>query len=388
MGSTDFVGIAVSCEIEYHALCERLGPLITLQKFISMKNPSWSEDEVTYWTSIAEGGRARATRWKEAQRNPTPIRSTQLCYSCKVPWEPDHRCRGKGKKHIIEVHYDSDDEDSEQSDDDSDSCTEASDSDSTSEDSDDDSCTEAMDACTLEEDDDPCVVDRQLDGQDDSISVSADMSHTLDDLTPQQSSDTSEESHMLAPRDDELPMGAVTHLSPVQTPMIATSHEEISGMTGMMDELSVRDAHHGQVDPQVQEEVQDVQGVDLTHTGQPEGMESQLLETPLVEQIAEADRWMEHVLPGSDCIDEDALFSIQDDHSMCLDTTIWDPGVDDSSRLSAQEDTTAHTGYSVSQGEMASSDGMQWHTGVPSGTVDNRQFNTLSSAESVVSGWH
>jgi hypothetical protein len=155
-------------------------------------------------------------------------------------------------------------------------------------------------------------------------------------------------------------------------------------MTGMMDELSVRDAHHGQVDPQVQEEVQDVQGVDLTHTGQPEGMESQLLETPLVEQIAEGDRWMEHILLGSDCIDEDALFSIQDDHSMCLDTAIWDPGADDSSRLSAQEDTDTHTGYSVSQGEMASSDGMQWHTGVPSGIVDSRQFITLSSAESVV----
>jgi hypothetical protein len=309
-----------------------------------------------------------------------------------VPWEPDHRCRGK--KHIVEVREDSDDEACEdgsiedyleESDDDSDSCTEASDSDSTSEDSDDDSCTEASDACMLEEDDDPCVVDRRLDGQDDSINVSADMSHTLDDLTPQQSSDTSEESYVLSPRDDELLMEAVTHLSPIQTPMIATSHEEISGMTGMMDELSVRDAHHGKVDPQVQEEVQDVQGVDLTHTGQPEGMESQLLETPLVEQIGEADRWMEHVLLGSVCIDEDALFSIQDDHSMCLDTTIWDPGADDSSRLSAQEDTTTHIGYSVSQGEMASSDGMQWHTGVPSGTVDSRQFITLSSAESVVS---
>jgi hypothetical protein len=60
----------------------------------------------------------------------------------------------------------------------------------------------------LEEEDDPCVVDRQLDGQDDSPSVSADMSHTIDDLTPQQSGDTSEESHVLAPRDDELPMGA------------------------------------------------------------------------------------------------------------------------------------------------------------------------------------
>jgi hypothetical protein len=86
-----------------------------------------------------------------------------------VPWEPDHRCRGKGKKHIVEVREDSDDEACEdgsikaylgQSDDDSDSGTEASDSDSTSEDSDDDSCTEASDACTLEEDDDLCVVDR------------------------------------------------------------------------------------------------------------------------------------------------------------------------------------------------------------------------------------
>jgi hypothetical protein len=118
------------------------------------------------------------------------------------------------------------DVDSEQSDDDSGSCTEASDSDSISEDSDDDSCTEATDACMLEEDDDPCVVDRQLDGQEDSTSVSA-------------------------PRDDELPMGVVTNLSPVQTPMIATSHEEISGTSGMMDEPSVRDAHHRQVDPQI-----------------------------------------------------------------------------------------------------------------------------------------
>jgi hypothetical protein len=386
------------CEREYKTINNFKG-LITFQSFLSYKNPSWSKKKIANGLKGIEEIRAAlglnpTPSRREKHRNPTPNRSTQRCYSCKVPWEPDHRCRGKGKKHIVEVREDSDDEACEdgsieayleQSDDDSDSCTEASDSDSTSEDSDDDSCTEASDACMLEEDDDPCVVDRQLDGQDDSINVSADMSHTLDDLTPQQSSDTSEESHVLAPRDDELPMGAVTHLSPVQTPMIATSHEEISGMTGMMDELSVRDAHHGQVDPQVQEELQDVQGVDLTHTGQPEGMESQLLETPLVEHIAEGDRWMEHILPGSDCIDEDALFSIQDDHSMCLDTAIWDPGADDSSRLSAQEDTAAHTGYSVSQGEMASSDGMQWHTGVPSGTVDSRQFITLSSTESVVS---
>jgi hypothetical protein len=190
---------------------------------------------------------------------------------------------------------------------------------------------------------------------------------------------------MLSLRDDELPMRAVTHLTPVQTPMIATSHEEISGMSGMMDEPSVRDAHHGQVDPQIQEEVQDIHAVDPTHTGQSEDMESQLLETPVVQQMEEVDRWMEHLLPGSYCMDEDALFGSQNDDSTCLDTTIWDPGADDSSRLSAQEYRTARTGYSVSQGEMASSDGMQWHTGGPSGTIDNMKFIILSFAESVFS---
>jgi hypothetical protein len=54
---------------------------------------------------------------------------------------------------------------------------------------------------------------RQWDGQDDSTYASADISHTVDDLTPQQSGDTSEDSHVLAPRDDELPMVVVTHLS-------------------------------------------------------------------------------------------------------------------------------------------------------------------------------
>ena len=78
----------------------------------------------------------------------------------------------------------------------------------------------------------------------------------------------------------------------------------------------------------------------------------------MVEKMEEVDRWMEHLLPGSDCMDEDALLGSQDDDRTCLDTTIWDPGAEDSSRLSAQEDTAAHTTYSVSQGEMESSDGM------------------------------
>jgi hypothetical protein len=87
-------------------------------------------------------------------------------------------------------------------------------------------------------------------------------------------------------------------------------------------------------------------------------IESQLLETLLVEKIAEVDRLMEHLLPRSVWIDEDAHFSNQDDHNMSLDTTLWDPGTDDSRRLSAQEDTAIHTRYNVIKKELASSDGI------------------------------
>jgi hypothetical protein len=121
--------------------------------------------------------------------------------SCKVPWEPDHRCRGKGKRHIIEVHYDSEDEEVyedatvdaylEQSDDASDSCT----------------LVEASDSCTLGEDSDPCALEGQLDGQDDSTCALAVISHSVDDLTLQQSGDTSRDPHVLAPRHDEVSYG-------------------------------------------------------------------------------------------------------------------------------------------------------------------------------------
>jgi hypothetical protein len=142
-GFLDFAREIVYCEREYYALSERFRAQVTFQQFVSIKNPRWSKDEVTHWVNIAEenrkqsqssqGGRYITTsRWKEAQIDPTPIRSRELCYSCKEPWEPDHRCRGKGKVHIVEVHYDSEDEEMhedatidaylEQSDEASDSC--------------------------------------------------------------------------------------------------------------------------------------------------------------------------------------------------------------------------------------------------------------------------
>jgi hypothetical protein len=61
----------------------------------------------------------------------------------------------------------------------------------------------------------------------------------------------------------------------------------------------------------------------------------------------ETDRLIGHLLPGPTCSDEDALLIGRDDHSTCLDTSVWDLGAVDSSRMSAQEDTTAHTGYRV-----------------------------------------
>jgi hypothetical protein len=53
-------------------------------------------------------------------------------------------------------------------------------------------------------------------------------------------------------------------------------------------------------------------------------------------------------------------------------------------RVSTQEDTTAHIGYSAIQMGVAVGDGVQWHTGGLSSTVDNGQFSALSVEECVV----
>jgi hypothetical protein len=102
------------------------------------------------------------------------------------------------------VHYDSDDEVCEDG---------AIDADLGQLGDDSDSCTEASDSCTLEDDSDPCALEDQWDGQDDNTYASTVISQTVDDLTPQHSGDTSEDSHVLAPTDDQLPMMTVTHLS-------------------------------------------------------------------------------------------------------------------------------------------------------------------------------
>jgi hypothetical protein len=216
-----------------------------------------------------------------------------------------------------------------------------------------DSCIEASDSDTLEEDSDPCALEEQWDGHDDNTCISADISDGVDDPTPQQSGDTSGDSHVLAPRDDEPPMLVVTHLLSCQKPMIATSHEDISGIPDMMEEPCVRDAHHGHVDPQTQEERHGLEIVGLIHTYHHEEIESPLVENPLFEQVAET--------PGPTCSGEDIPFIDKEDRSTCLDTSVWDPGTIDSSRMSAQEDTT-HTCYNMSQRELVVGDNVQSHT--------------------------
>jgi hypothetical protein len=78
---------------------------------------------------------------------------------------------------------------------------------------------------------------------------------------------------VLALRDGELSMVTMTHLSSFQTPMTTTSHEDSSSI----EESYMRDAHHGHVDPPIQEEIYDVQTVDPTLTYQHEEIESPLL---------------------------------------------------------------------------------------------------------------
>jgi hypothetical protein len=59
----------------------------------------------------------------------------------------------------------------------------------------------------------------------------------------------------------------------------------------------------------------------------------------------ETDSLLGHLLPGLIYNDEDALLIGRDDHSTCLDTSVWDLGANDISRVNAQEDTTDHIGY-------------------------------------------
>jgi hypothetical protein len=119
------------------------------------------------------------------------------------------------------------------------------------------------------------------------------------------------------------------------------------------------------------------------HTYQYGESESPLLGSPLIDQVGETDRLMGHLLPGPVYSDEDAFLVGRDDHITCMDTSVWDPGADDISRVSAQEDTTAHTDtgwFRLRQHYMMMYSGIQEGF---SSTADSGQYGALSLEECV-----
>jgi hypothetical protein len=91
----------------------------------------------------------------------------------------------------------------------------------------------------------------------------------------------------------------------------------------------------------------------------------------LLDLVVEIDSLIGYSLPGPVHNDKGVLCMGRDDHIPCLDTSVCGLGVHDISRVSTQEDTTAHTGYNAIQMGVAVGDGVQWHTGGLSGTVDS-----------------
>jgi hypothetical protein len=84
-------------------------------------------------------------------------------------------------------------------------------------------------------------------------------------------------------KNDELPMMSEPHFSSSQSPMLATTHENISGIRDMVEEPCVGIVHKEHMDLQTEEERYGLELVDLTHTHQYEESESPLLEFPMMD---------------------------------------------------------------------------------------------------------
>jgi hypothetical protein len=87
------------------------------------------------------------------------------------------------------------------------------------------------------------------------------------------------------------------HFSSSQSPMLATTHEDINGILDMVEEPCVGIVHKEHMDLRTQKERYGLEIVDLTHTYQYEESESPLLEIPLMDQVVETDNLLGHLLP-------------------------------------------------------------------------------------------
>jgi hypothetical protein len=61
------------------------------------------------WVKDQRGMDKGKERMDEATRR--ELRRKQLCFTCKEPWEPGHKCMVKGKVHYIEVFFYDEEED-------------------------------------------------------------------------------------------------------------------------------------------------------------------------------------------------------------------------------------------------------------------------------------
>ena len=166
-------------------------------------------------------------------------------YTIKHPewYEPQLSGNKKGKVHIVEVHYDSEDEEVHEN--------------------------ATIDAYLEQSDEasDYYASEGQLDGHDNSACSSSSLPGSVETSTLQHSEDTCEDSYVLASGRDEIrwlddqPLGidmasrkscmendklfmmTVTHSLSSQTPMIATTHEDISGIPDMVEDPCVRIGH-------------------------------------------------------------------------------------------------------------------------------------------------
>jgi len=129
-------------------------------------------EEVNSWSKRAEEIGSKAVK----KVDPSPYASRELCYSQKEPWEPDHRCRGKGRVQYIAVHYDSDEEDMYKD--------------------------VSLDA-SLENSQDSYTSNGLLESQDDSSCALVSRSYSVEDSTLHHSSDTCEDPARATPRQEE-----------------------------------------------------------------------------------------------------------------------------------------------------------------------------------------
>jgi hypothetical protein len=121
---------------------------------------------------------------------------------------------------------------------------------------------------------DSCTFEGQLDGQDDSTCPSSSSSGNVEDSILHHSGDTCEASYVLAlihdeirrlndlpmgvymasrkscMEDDEFPMRSEPHFSSSQSPMLATTHEDINSIPDMVEEPCVGIVHKEHMDLQ------------------------------------------------------------------------------------------------------------------------------------------